>query len=153
MTKRHFRWIILAAAFLAAILPFKAAAQGRGQGFRPCPYTPYVCKPSEVCKPFSDDGKVVQVRTESIQEGMYPGMAVLVDTKSQGRVLVHLGPVWYLERQEFTLNPGDEVGIKGRCDKLDGKSVVVANSLTKGNYVLELRDARGRPRWEAWRRR
>jgi len=153
LTTRPFRWLILAVACLAASLPLEAAAQGRGQGFRPCPYTPYVCKPSGACKPFSDSGKVVQVRTESLQEGMYPGTAVLLDTKSHGQVLVHLGPVWYLERQEFSLAPGDEVEIKGMCDKLDGKNVVVANSLTKGNYVLELRDALGRPRWEAWRQR
>ncbi len=93
------------------------------------------------------------MRTEMIQEGMYPGMALLVDTKSHGQVLVHLGPVWYLERQEFTINPGDEVGIKGMCDKLDGKMVVVAYELTKGDYVLQLRDAQGRPNWEAWRKR
>jgi hypothetical protein len=153
MTQKACRWPILAAVCLAVLLPCQGAAQGRGQGFRPCPYTPYVCKPSRTCKPFRDTGKVAQVRTESLQEGMYPGTAILVDTRSHGQVLVHLGPVWYLERQEFTLDPGDQVEINGMCDKLDGKNVVVAKSLTKGNYVLELRDDLGRPRWEAWRRR
>ena len=67
-------------------------SQGRGQGFRPCPYSPYTCPVSNLCRPLNDRGKVVQVRTEMIEAGMYPGMALLVDTKTQGQVLVHLGP-------------------------------------------------------------
>ena len=144
---------LAALGFLVLGAADTAWGQGRGQGFRTCPYAPYTCKVSNLCRPINDRGKVVQVRTEMIQEGMYPGMALLVDTKSHGQVLVHLGPVWYLERQEFTINPGDEVGIKGMCDKLDGKMVVVASELTKGDYVLQLRDAQGRPNWEAWRKR
>jgi uncharacterized membrane protein len=144
---------LLVWSFLAWAAPSPALSQGRGQGFRPCPYTPYTCKVSNLCRPVTDRGKVVQVRTEVIEAGMYPGMALLVDTKTQGQVLVHLGPVWYLERQEFTINPGDEVGIKGMSDKLDGKTVVVAYELTKGDYVLQLRDEQGRPNWEAWRKR
>ncbi|MEW6660703.1 MAG: hypothetical protein AB1424_18835 [Thermodesulfobacteriota bacterium] len=144
---------VLGLAVWSWVMAAPALSQGRGQGFRPCPYAPYTCKVSNLCRPLNDRGKVVQVRTEMIQEGMYPGMALLVDTKSHGQVLVHLGPVWYLERQEFTINPGDEVGIKGMCDKLDGKVSVVAYELTKGDYVLHLRDAQGRPNWEAWRQR
>jgi len=131
-----------------------AWGQGRGQGFRPCPYAPYLCKVSDICKPLDEAGKVVQVLTETLAEGMYPGMAVLVDTKKQGRVHVSLGPVWYLERQEFEIKPGDEVQVKGMCEKDQaGKMRVVAFELTKGNYVLQLRDSQGRPNWEAWRKK
>jgi hypothetical protein len=94
-----------------------ALSQGRGQGFRPCPYRPYSCPVKAVCKPFDESGKVVQVLTESLGDSMYPGMALVVDTKTRGQVYVHLGPVWYLERQEFEIKPGDEVGIRGVCDK------------------------------------
>lgn len=153
MQLRQFIVIGLTAALLPWALPFQAAAQGRGQGFRPCPYTPYVCKVSKTCRPFNEPGKVVQVRTEMLAEDMHPGMAILVNTKTQGQVLVHLGPVWYLERQEFEIRPGDEVGIKGMCDKLDGKTVVIAYELTRGDYLLHLRDSQGRPNWEAWRKR
>jgi hypothetical protein len=152
------RWAFLTLGAAALGLWVLAAAgsalgQGRGQGFRPCPYTPYVCPVRHTCKPFEASGKVAQVLTETLAESMHPGMAVVVDTKTQGRVHVHLGPVWYLERQEFVINPGDEVGIKGMCDQQDGKKDVIAYELTKGDYVLHLRDAQGRPNWEAWRRR
>jgi hypothetical protein len=85
---------------------------------------------------------------------MYPGMAIIMDTKTQGQVHVSLGPVWYLERQEFVLTPGDEVRVKGMCEKgKDGKLQVIAYELTKADYVLHLRDSQGRPNWEAWRKR
>ena len=130
-----------------------ALSQGRGQGFRPCPYSAYVCPVTHTRKPFEDSGKVVQVLTETLEDNMHPGMAVVVDTKAQGRVYVHLGPVWYLERQEFEIKPGDEVGIKGMCDKKNEKMDVIAYELTHGDYVLHLRDSQGRPNWEAWRKR
>jgi hypothetical protein len=129
------------------------AWSGRGQGFRPCPYSAYVCPVAKTCKPFDSTGKVVQVLTESLEDNMHPGMAVVVETKDQGRVYVHLGPVWYLERQEFEIKPGDEVGIKGMCNKKNGQLDVVANELTLGDHVLQLRDSLGRPNWEAWRKR
>jgi len=152
------RWQLIGISLLGLMVWCCAAAGpassqgGRGQGFRPCPYAAYVCKVSNLCRPLNDTGKVVQVQSVMIETGMYPGMAVLVDTKTKGELLVHLGPVWYLERQEFDLKPGDEVGIKGMCDKLNGKTVLVAYELTKGNHVLSLRDAQGRPNWEAWRK-
>ena len=130
-----------------------ALSQGRGQGFRPCPYTPYVCPVAHTCKPFEASGKVVQVLTETLEDNMHPGMAVVVDTKAQGRVYVHLGPVWYLERQEFEIKPGDEVGIKGMSHKKNEQMDVIAYELTHGDYVLHLRDSQGRPNWEAWRKR
>jgi hypothetical protein len=135
------------------VLAGPAWSQGRGQGFRPCPYTPYLCPVKATCKAFDASGKVAQVVTETLADGMHPGMAVLVDTKAQGRVHVSLGPVWYLERQEFVLQPGDAIRVKGMCAKeKDGKLRVVAYELIKGDYVLHLRDSQGRPNWEAWRK-
>ncbi|MFZ5452879.1 MAG: hypothetical protein ACOZF2_13565 [Thermodesulfobacteriota bacterium] len=140
-------------AILSGAMPTLAWSQGRGQGFRPCPYTPYQCPVKSTCKPFDEKGKVVSVITETLDAGMHPGMALVLDTKSRGQVLIHLAPVWYLERQDFELKPGDEVHIKGMCEKeKDGKLGVVAFELTKGGYVLHLRDSQGRPNWEAWRK-
>jgi hypothetical protein len=144
---------LLVMALLVGALPPLAWSQGRGQGFRPCPYAAYLCPVKAVCKPFDESGKVVQVLTESLGESMYPGMAIIMDTKTRGQVHVSLGPVWYLERQEFVLTPGDDVRVKGMCEKeKDGKLQVIAYELTKGNYVLSLRDSQGRPNWEAWRK-
>jgi hypothetical protein len=153
MKNWHLITLILLATLLGWTLPPQVGAQGRGQGFRPCPYAPYLCPVKAVCQPFDGRGQVAQVVTETLEGNMHPGMAILVDTKTQGRLHVHLGPVWYLERQEFEIKPGDEVGIKGMCEKQADKTDVIAYELTRGDYVLHLRDARGRPNWEAWRKR
>ena len=151
------RWQLVGASLLGLLVwgsvQVGPAWSGRGQGFRPCPYAPYVCQMKGICKPFDAQGKVVQVLTETLAEGMHPGMAIIMDTKDFGQVRIHIGPVWYLERQEFELTPGDEVRVKGMCEKeKDGKLQVTAYELTKGGYVLSLRDSQGRPNWEAWRK-
>jgi hypothetical protein len=84
---------------------------------------------------------------------MYPGMALTVDTKDHGLVRVHLGPVWYLERQEFTLSPGQQVEVQGVCLEEQGKVRLIAAQVTAGDHLLMLRDSQGRPMWEAWRKR
>ena len=143
--------VTLAVVLLAASWP--ASPQGRGQGFRPCPYEPYKCPAAGVCKPMTITGKVTRVFTETLEDNMYPGMALLVDSKAKGQVRVHLGPVWYLERQEFRLAPGQEVQVKGICLEEKGKTRLIAAQVRVGDSVLLLRDMEGRPRWEAWRQR
>jgi hypothetical protein len=152
------RWHILGlglSGFLIAafILPTAALSQGRGQGFRPCPYTPYLCPVTKLCKPMTITGKVTRVFTETLQDKMHPGMAILVDTKDHGQARVHLGPVWYLERQEFDLEPGQEVTVQGVCLEEKGETRLIASQVIVGNSVLLLRDSEGRPMWEAWRKR
>ena len=154
MRQWHFCGFGLAVLLVTALgLPPAALGQGRGQGFRPCPYTPYQCPAVGVCKPLTITGKVSRVFTETLQDNMYPGMAMIVDTKDHGQVWVHLGPVWYLERQEFTLVPGQEARVQGICLEEKGKTRLIAAEVTVGDGVLKLRDAEGRPRWEAWRQR
>lgn len=128
-------------------------SQGRGQGFRPCPYGPYKCPLKDTCKPFDESGKVVRVFSETLEDGMQPGMALIMDTKDRGQVHISLGPVWYLERQEFELAPGDEIMVKGMCEKGGQTLRVIAFQVSKGDHVLALRDDLGRPFWEAWRKR
>jgi len=140
-------------AVALACSPPALSQGGRGQGFRPCPYTPYHCPATGVCRPLTITGKVNRVFTETLQDNMYPGMAILVDTKDKGQVRVHLGPVWYLERQEFALEPGQEVQVQGICLEEQGKTRLIAAQVTAGDNILLLRDAEGRPMWEAWRKR
>ena len=96
-------------------------------------------------------GKVTRVLTETLQNNMYPGMAIHLDTKDHGQVRVHLGPVWYLERQEFDLEPGQEVPVQGNAPEEKGETRLIAAQVTVGDPVLMLRDAAGRPMWRPGR--
>jgi hypothetical protein len=152
------RWQVFGpglAVWLVMILmvPLPTMSQGRGQGFRPCPYAPYQCSAKGLCKPMTIAGKISRVFTETLQDNMYPGMAIIVDTKDHGQVRVHLGPVWYLERQEFNLQPGQEVQVLGVCLEEKGQTRLIAAQVAVGDHVLMLRDPEGRPMWEAWRKR
>ena len=154
MKRWHILGLGLSGLLVAALLlPTVALSQGRGQGFRPCPYTPYLCPVTKLCKPMTITGKVTRVFTETLQDKMHPGMAILVDTKDHGQVRVHLGPVWYLERQEFDLEPGQEVTVQGICLEEKGETRLIASQVTVGDSMLLLRDAAGQPMWEAWRKR
>ncbi len=132
-----------------------AQLRGRGQGFRICPYQPYQCPTprKDLCRPLTITGKITQVLTETHKPGVYPGMAFLMESQKEGRVRVHLGPVWFLERQEVFFQPGDEVTVKGVCFKANGQTKLVAAQVIKGDHVLVLRDSQGQPLWEAWRKR
>ena len=145
--------VIMILTVLAGTAP--AELRGRGQGFRVCPYTTYQCPlpPKDVCRPMEIKGTITGVLTESPEPGMYPGMALSLQSKEQGKVRVHLGPVWYLERQEISFQPGDEVTVKGVCFDSEGETKLVAAEVLMGDHVLALRDSLGRPLWEAWRKR
>ena len=156
MKRRHLMRIGMSVIILAVLAGITSAQiRGRGQGFQVCPYTTYKCPlpPKEVCRPLEIKGKITGVLTESPQPGMYPGMALYLQTKEKGRVRVHLGPVWYLERQEVFFQPGDELTVKGVCHDAEGETKLVAAEVFKDDHVLILRDSMGQPLWEAWRKR
>jgi hypothetical protein len=153
MRRSYVFGLTLAVLVAALVCPPQAMSQGRGQGFRLGPYAPYQCSAHGVCKPLTIVGKISRVFTETLQDNMHPGMAIFIDTKDKGQVRVHLGPVWYLERQEFNLELGREVQVKGICMEEKGETRLIAAQVTVGDSVLLLRDQEGRPMWEAWRKR
>jgi len=111
---------------------------------------PYVISPYDikVWKPFDEIGKATQVLTENQGSDSYDSMAVMLDDDTPREILVHLGPVWYLERRGFELFPGDVTEVKGisKTEK-NGRLSVVAYELIKGDEVLVLRDFEGWPVW------
>jgi hypothetical protein len=137
---------------LGSIGNLSAEMGGRGQGFRSCPDAPYQCQTEATHQEQEVKGKITHVLTETLEEDMQTGLSVLLETKEQDLVHVHLGPAWYLERQHFDLKPGDEVEIKGFICNSKGETRLVANELIEGTNKLSLRDERGRPQWEAWRK-
>lgn len=122
---------------------------GRGQGFRMHPYR----VPQEVhtCAPGTINGRITRLRAETFSPDVEPGLAMDVQTPGRGLVHVHLGPLWFLERQETDLKPGDEVTIQGFCYNLAGQERLLAGEVQHKDHTLVLRDPQGIPYWEAWR--
>jgi len=90
------------------------------------------------------------VRLESFRPGggASPGLQAIVQSGAD-KVVVHLGPRWFLERQELQLQPRDPVAVEGSKIPMGGASVVIARAISVGERSLVLRDAVGSPAWSA----
>ncbi|MEO5361832.1 MAG: DNA-binding protein [Nitrospirota bacterium] len=94
----------------------------------------------------SVNGTVDSIETFSPIRGM--SLGVLVNLKTDdGTIAVHLGPVWYIERQDVKFDKGDTVELKGAKLTFDGSLVIIASEIKKGDDTLNLRDESGAPRW------
>ncbi|HEX9883491.1 MAG: hypothetical protein A2Y80_07850 [Deltaproteobacteria bacterium RBG_13_58_19] len=124
---------------------------GRGQGYRKLPY--YVSQEVHDCIQGKINGRITRLRVETFSLDMEPGLAMDVQTADRGLVHVHLGPIWFLERQETDLKPGDEVTVQGFCYKLEGQERLLAAEVAHKDHTMVLRDPQGSPYWEAWRKK
>ncbi|PLX83231.1 MAG: DNA-binding protein [Desulfuromonas sp.] len=97
-------------------------------------------------------GTVMRLDRSAPVRGMADGLHLILKTRD-GQVSVHLGPVWFLERQDFSLEEGSSVEVVGSRVIFDGASVLIARQVKKADKVLVLRDGEGFPRWSGWRRR
>ncbi len=90
-------------------------------------------------------GKITKV--ETFIGGPMSVKAVRVFLQSDERLLeAHLGPLWYIEKQLFDLEPGDVVTITGSL--LD--ETIMVQQLEKEGDTLMLRSKQGQPKWFKW---
>lgn len=87
-----------------------------------------------------------------VDRGRHEGVHWMLKTAAE-TIEVHVGPSWFLERQEPLIAEGDAVTVRGSWVTVDGKKALVAVSVAKDADTLELRSEDGRPRWMGWRRR
>ncbi len=97
-------------------------------------------------------GEVVSVDTITPGKNMSAGVHVILKTEKE-TIPVHLGPVWYIENQEVTIEATDQIEIKGSRIAFEGKPAIIAKEVKKGDEVLLLRDENGLAVWSGWRRR
>ncbi len=96
-------------------------------------------------------GEVVAVDKVKPMKGMQYGIHLMVKTDKQ-TIPVHLGPSWYIERQDTKIEKGDRIEVKGSRVTFDGKPAIIAAEVKKGDHVLLLMDSAGVPAWSGWRR-
>jgi hypothetical protein len=65
----------------------------------------------------------------------------------KGPIEVILGPAWYFEKQNFSIEAQDKVTVTGSRVVVEGKPAIIAAEVTKGGKTLKLRDASGMPLW------
>ena len=74
------------------------------------------------------------------------GLHVTLKTSSES-IIIHLGPVDFLNKQKLTVAAGDEVEITGSRVTMDDEAVLLARQVRKGSQSWTLRDASGRALW------
>jgi len=97
-------------------------------------------------------GEVVSLEKFTPGKGMSSGVHLLLKAGKE-TISVHLGPSWYLENQDAQVEPKDRIEITGSRLTLDGKPVLIAAEVKRGDGILKLRDENGVPMWAGWRKR
>lgn len=74
-------------------------------------------------------------------------IAILKTQANNGKMAVNLGPIWYLEENNFMINEGDTIQVAGARARSNGRFLVLATELTKNGQTLNIRDKEGTPLW------
>ncbi len=91
-------------------------------------------------------GQIISIDYFQPLKGMSQGVHIQLQT-SQGNYSVHLGPEWYISRQDFQLHKGDTVEVTGSEVRFSGKPTILAAEVRRGQEVLALRSENGVPLW------
>ncbi len=95
-------------------------------------------------------GEVLSVDTYKYNKSSgYGGVHLLVKTDKE-TIKVHVGPVWFLEDNNFTVNVNDKVEIKGSRVTYNEEEVIIGSNIKNGDKSLALRDDDGIPYWSGW---
>jgi len=97
-------------------------------------------------------GTAVSIEKVTPAKGMYYGIHLILKTDKE-TIPVHLGPAWYVERQDTKIEKGDHIQVSGSRITFDGRPAIIAAEIGKGDAILKLRDDNGFPLWAGWRRR
>jgi hypothetical protein len=93
------------------------------------------------------EGEITKVERVVPIRGMHTGVHLLLKTNKAESLAVHLGPDWYVDKQEPKLSAGDKVQVRGSRITFDGKPAIIAAEVTKAGQTMHLRDADGVPAW------
>ncbi len=97
-------------------------------------------------------GEVVNVDKITPMKGMSYGIHLTLKTEKE-TISVHLGPDWFIERQDIKIEPKDKIEVTGSRIMFEDKPAIIAAEVKKGDGTLKLRDENGVPVWAGWRRR
>lgn len=94
-------------------------------------------------------GTVLEIQGGNRGNRMPHGMYLQIKTNTETLGL-HVGPAWYLDQQNFQIQPNDVVEVTGTRVNWGGQQSLIVGEIKKGNQTLQLRDENGYPRWMGW---
>jgi hypothetical protein len=78
--------------------------------------------------------------------GVQAGVHLVLETTRE-TIEIDLGPEWFLKKQNYRLNKGDNITVIGSRVKRDAGEAVIARQVTRGKETMTFRDEKGFPRW------
>ncbi len=96
-------------------------------------------------------GTVLSVDEISLMQGRYTGVELKVKT-GKDTTAVHLGPSSFIQQQKTKIERNDTIQVTGSRVTVQGKEVILAAEVKKGDQTLKLRDEQGIPVWGGRRR-
>lgn len=149
-----FRFFISILTLISLIYSFESVAQpggkwkgsggwGRGSGYNRM-YDPKTVE--------TISGEVVSVEKITPSHGMSYGVHLIVKTDAE-TISVHLGPGWFIERQDITFEPKDNIVVTGSRITYQGKPAIIAAEVKKADELLKLREEYGIPYWAGCRKK
>jgi hypothetical protein len=145
-------WAILAAFALTAICTLPEAYSQRGKGGSGLGYKGEYQGKYDPQTVTTVKGVVETVEQMAPASGISYGIHLMLKTDSE-TLSVHLGPAWYIERQDIKIEEGDTIEVKGSRITYEGKPTMIAAEVKKGKTVLKLRDKNGFPMWAGTRKK
>ena len=81
-------------------------------------------------------------------KGMAPGVGLIMKDGDGDKVVVHIGPKWFLG-DSIGVKRGERIKVKGSWAEIDGKDVFMASKIKKGDFFqLKVRLTKnGKPFW------
>lgn len=136
--------MLMIAALPLVALPSQSLAQRAMRGGYGGIYNPQTVE--------TVSGTVLSVDKVAYGRRGYYGVHLLLKT-SKGTISVHLGPSWFVDSQGMKIAPHDLLEVTGSRVIYEGKPVLIAAEVTKGNEYLRLRTEEGLPLWRGSRYR
>lgn len=96
--------------------------------------------------------EVISIQNMIPLKGMSTGVHLLVKTGTE-TIDIHLGPTWFIDKQDLDIRPKDKIEILGSRITYEGKPAIIAAEIIKGDEKLVLRNENGTAVWSGWRQR
>lgn len=91
-------------------------------------------------------GVVVSLTPPQAEAGL-PYLAYLTLRTEEGKIKIFLGPSLYVDKFPVKINVLDKIQVTGSKITWEGKPVILAAEVRKGDQVLKLRETNGTPVW------
>lgn len=97
-------------------------------------------------------GNVSEIISKARSTGIGDSLIALFNSKF-GKILVLLGPEWFLKNQNIKIKNNDYLIIKGSKIESEKEIILIATELTINDKKIKLRDNKtGLPEWNEWRK-